>query len=165
MLYYSEEWPIFFPSPLPYVFDVCVYCAGNVEWQNSEKTRCLVMWRSPREWGELIYKWVSTLVCLLSAYHCFQQFLCLGFHTSVCGLIYALLSVYLQSFTLSVSLMQAQASGHGNSVCTLYELHSGEDTTEEGKTNTSYVLLSVFYIHWTNMTVTLRGFNMDVNRK
>ena len=81
------------------------------------------------------------------------------------GLIYAVLSVYLQSFTLSVSLMQAQASGHGNSVCTLYELHSGEDTTEEGKTNTSYVLLSVFYIHWTNMTVTLRGFNMDVNRK
>jgi ESCRT-II complex subunit VPS25 len=55
---------------------------GNVEWQNSEKTRCLVMWRSPREWGELVYKW-------------------------------------------------AQASGHGNSVCTLYELHSGEDTTEE----------------------------------
>ena len=33
-------------------------CKGNVEWQNTEKTRCLVMWRSPREWGELIYRWV-----------------------------------------------------------------------------------------------------------
>ena len=32
---------------------------GNVEWQDSSKTRCLVMWRSPQEWGKLIYQWVG----------------------------------------------------------------------------------------------------------
>ena len=32
--------------------------SGNVEWQDSQKTRCLVMWRSPSEWGKLIYQWV-----------------------------------------------------------------------------------------------------------
>ena len=46
---------------------VCVYgtvcvCAGNVEWQDGKKDRCLVMWRTPQEWGQLIYQWVSTVV-------------------------------------------------------------------------------------------------------
>ena len=31
---------------------------GNVEWQDASKTRCLIMWRSPQEWGKLIYQWV-----------------------------------------------------------------------------------------------------------
>lgn len=33
--------------------------SGNVEWQDRQKSRCLVMWRSPQEWGKLIYQWVS----------------------------------------------------------------------------------------------------------
>ena len=47
--------------------------AGNVEWQDSNKTRCLVMWRSPQEWGKLIYQWVSethtNFYCYMQAYH------------------------------------------------------------------------------------------------
>lgn len=39
-----------------------VCCAGNVEWQDNQKTRCLVMWRSPSEWGTLVYKWVSIIL-------------------------------------------------------------------------------------------------------
>ena len=32
-------------------------------------------------------------------------------------------------------ILQAQNSGLGNSVCTLYELHSGDDASEEGTCN------------------------------
>ncbi|XP_041453533.1 vacuolar protein-sorting-associated protein 25-like [Lytechinus variegatus] len=32
---------------------------GNIEWTDKAKTRCLVMWRTPEEWGNLIYKWAS----------------------------------------------------------------------------------------------------------
>uniref|UniRef100_A0A8C7DKF4 Vacuolar protein-sorting-associated protein 25 n=1 Tax=Oncorhynchus kisutch TaxID=8019 RepID=A0A8C7DKF4_ONCKI len=32
---------------------------GNLEWLDKNKTRCLVMWRRPEEWGKLIYQWVS----------------------------------------------------------------------------------------------------------
>ena len=55
---------------------------GNLEWQDKEKTRCLVMWRTPKEWGALIYQWASE-------------------------------------------------NGFMNTVCTIFELHSGEDTVSE----------------------------------
>uniref|UniRef100_A0A3B5AYI5 Vacuolar protein-sorting-associated protein 25 n=1 Tax=Stegastes partitus TaxID=144197 RepID=A0A3B5AYI5_9TELE len=32
---------------------------GNLEWLDKNKSRCLVMWRRPEEWGKLIYQWVS----------------------------------------------------------------------------------------------------------
>ncbi|KAJ8264608.1 hypothetical protein GJAV_G00151240 [Gymnothorax javanicus] len=32
---------------------------GNLEWIDKNKTRCLIMWRRPEEWGKLIYQWVS----------------------------------------------------------------------------------------------------------
>jgi ESCRT-II complex subunit VPS25 len=43
---------------------------GNVEWEDSNKTRCLVMWRSPQEWGKLIFQWacdqgLGSSVCTL----------------------------------------------------------------------------------------------------
>uniref|UniRef100_A0A7N9AMA7 Vacuolar protein-sorting-associated protein 25 n=1 Tax=Mastacembelus armatus TaxID=205130 RepID=A0A7N9AMA7_9TELE len=31
----------------------------NLEWLDKNKSRCLVMWRRPEEWGKLIYQWVS----------------------------------------------------------------------------------------------------------
>ncbi|XP_051530994.1 vacuolar protein-sorting-associated protein 25 [Myxocyprinus asiaticus] len=31
---------------------------GNLEWLDKNKTRCLIMWRRPEEWGKLIYQWV-----------------------------------------------------------------------------------------------------------
>ena len=34
---------------------------GNVEWQDKNRSRCLVMWRSPQEWGQLIFQWVRRL--------------------------------------------------------------------------------------------------------
>ncbi|XP_066919493.1 vacuolar protein-sorting-associated protein 25-like [Clytia hemisphaerica] len=56
---------------------------GHVEWDNDkEKQRCFVMWRTPDEWGEQIYKWIGD-------------------------------------------------NGMLDTVCTLYELHSGDDTTNE----------------------------------
>ncbi|MGH0166430.1 UNVERIFIED_CONTAM: hypothetical protein FKN15_050790 [Acipenser sinensis] len=32
---------------------------GNLEWIDKNKTRCLIMWRRPEEWGKIIYQWVS----------------------------------------------------------------------------------------------------------
>uniref|UniRef100_A0A673GDH6 Vacuolar protein-sorting-associated protein 25 n=1 Tax=Sinocyclocheilus rhinocerous TaxID=307959 RepID=A0A673GDH6_9TELE len=32
---------------------------GNLEWLDKNKSRCLIMWRRPEEWGKLIYQWVS----------------------------------------------------------------------------------------------------------
>uniref|UniRef100_A0A672NSX3 Vacuolar protein-sorting-associated protein 25 n=1 Tax=Sinocyclocheilus grahami TaxID=75366 RepID=A0A672NSX3_SINGR len=32
---------------------------GNLEWLDKSKSRCLIMWRRPEEWGKLIYQWVS----------------------------------------------------------------------------------------------------------
>lgn len=55
---------------------------GNIEWSDKSKSRCVVMWRTPAEWGNLIYKW-------------------------------------------------ACKSGMKNTVCTLYELTSGNDTKGE----------------------------------
>jgi len=55
---------------------------GHIEWTDKSRRQCLVMWRTPEEWGKLIYKW-------------------------------------------------AMDKGHKNSVCTFYEITSGEDTTRE----------------------------------
>lgn len=56
---------------------------GHVEWDNiKEKRRCYLMWRTPDEWADMIYNWVS-------------------------------------------------ANGMTDTVCTLFELHSGDDTTGE----------------------------------
>ncbi|XP_043217572.1 vacuolar protein-sorting-associated protein 25-like [Amphibalanus amphitrite] len=30
---------------------------GHAEWTDKAKRRCLVLWRSPAEWGQLIYGW------------------------------------------------------------------------------------------------------------
>uniref|UniRef100_UPI00358DEB33 vacuolar protein-sorting-associated protein 25-like n=2 Tax=Myxine glutinosa TaxID=7769 RepID=UPI00358DEB33 len=43
---------------------------GNVEWQDKGKNRCLVLWRRPEEWGNLLYQWVikvglTNTVCTL----------------------------------------------------------------------------------------------------
>uniref|UniRef100_S4R6R2 Vacuolar protein-sorting-associated protein 25 n=1 Tax=Petromyzon marinus TaxID=7757 RepID=S4R6R2_PETMA len=43
---------------------------GSVEWQDKTRTRCLIMWRRPEEWGKLIHQWVmksgmSNTVCTL----------------------------------------------------------------------------------------------------
>lgn len=32
---------------------------GNLEWLDKNKTRFLIMWRRPDEWGKVIYSWVS----------------------------------------------------------------------------------------------------------
>ncbi|XP_077997606.1 vacuolar protein-sorting-associated protein 25-like [Glandiceps talaboti] len=55
---------------------------GNLEWADKSRRRCLIMWRTPEEWGSLLYQWAST-------------------------------------------------NGLLNTVCTLYELVSGDDTSKE----------------------------------
>lgn len=37
----------------------CRLISGNLEWQDKNKSRCLVMWRRPEEWAKFIYQWVS----------------------------------------------------------------------------------------------------------
>ncbi|XP_037078379.1 vacuolar protein-sorting-associated protein 25-like [Pollicipes pollicipes] len=32
---------------------------GHVEWIDKSKRRCYVFWRTPTEWGQLIYAWVT----------------------------------------------------------------------------------------------------------
>lgn len=32
---------------------------GHVEWTDKSRRQCLLMWRTPSEWGKLIYKWAS----------------------------------------------------------------------------------------------------------
>ncbi len=75
---------------------------GNIEWQDKQKSRCLVMWRTPQEWGQLILQWVSQEIFLKATFH--------------------------------IVLYQAKNNGLENSVCTLYEIHSGEDSENEGCT-------------------------------
>lgn len=43
---------------------------GNIEWTDKGKRQCMVMWRTPEEWGKLIYKWAvdtghTNTVCTL----------------------------------------------------------------------------------------------------
>jgi len=37
----------------------CCECPGHVEWTDKSRRQCLVMWRTPSEWGKLIYRWVG----------------------------------------------------------------------------------------------------------
>eukprot|EP00794_Sanderia_malayensis_P017496 gene17497-19246_t len=33
---------------------------GNVEWEDSKiKSRCIVMWKTPDEWADIIFEWVK----------------------------------------------------------------------------------------------------------
>ena len=59
----AERGALSFAAPfIGYVrrFTIVLY-AGNVEWQDASKTRCLVMWRSPQEWGRQIFQWVRDI--------------------------------------------------------------------------------------------------------
>ncbi|KAL5005731.1 hypothetical protein ScPMuIL_016889 [Solemya velum] len=33
---------------------------GHVEWKDREQKQCFVMWRTPAEWGKIIYNWVES---------------------------------------------------------------------------------------------------------
>jgi len=55
---------------------------GNVEWTDKTRKQCLVMWRTPEEWGKIMYQW-------------------------------------------------ANSNGMVNTVCTLYELINGDDTSNQ----------------------------------
>ena len=38
------------------------YFPGHVEWKDLKtKKQCLLMWRTPEEWGNLIYSWVYNI--------------------------------------------------------------------------------------------------------
>ncbi|EDO45855.1 predicted protein [Nematostella vectensis] len=32
---------------------------GNLEWEDKKKQRCYIMWRTPEEWANIIFKWVQ----------------------------------------------------------------------------------------------------------
>jgi ESCRT-II complex subunit VPS25 len=32
---------------------------GHVEWTDKSRRQCLVMWRTPQEWAQLIYRWAA----------------------------------------------------------------------------------------------------------
>ncbi|XP_048238484.1 vacuolar protein-sorting-associated protein 25-like [Haliotis cracherodii] len=31
---------------------------GHIEWKDKARKQCLIMWRTPEEWGKLIYRWI-----------------------------------------------------------------------------------------------------------
>ncbi|KAF6019902.1 VPS25 [Bugula neritina] len=33
---------------------------GHVEWLDTNKKSCIIMWRTPEEWGKLIYDWAKS---------------------------------------------------------------------------------------------------------
>ncbi|XP_005104944.1 vacuolar protein-sorting-associated protein 25 [Aplysia californica] len=33
---------------------------GNLEWKDKNRSACTLMWRSPAEWGNMIYSWISS---------------------------------------------------------------------------------------------------------
>ena len=36
--------------------------SGHIEWKDKGRKQCLIMWRTPEEWGNIIYNWVSVKV-------------------------------------------------------------------------------------------------------
>lgn len=45
------------PTNIVQILDALVK-QGHVEWQDPRKKSCLIMWRTPEEWGKLVYDWV-----------------------------------------------------------------------------------------------------------
>uniref|UniRef100_A0A8C5BVT5 Vacuolar protein-sorting-associated protein 25 n=1 Tax=Gadus morhua TaxID=8049 RepID=A0A8C5BVT5_GADMO len=45
---------------------------GNLDWLDKNKSRCLVMWRRPEEWGKLIYQWVSKVGMINSVFTLYE---------------------------------------------------------------------------------------------
>jgi len=33
---------------------------GNLEWKDKARSSCSLLWRSPAQWGQLIYSWISS---------------------------------------------------------------------------------------------------------
>ncbi|KAK2167232.1 hypothetical protein NP493_1285g00052 [Ridgeia piscesae] len=33
---------------------------GNIEWTDKTRKQCLLMWRTPDEWGKLVYRWAHS---------------------------------------------------------------------------------------------------------
>ena len=43
-------------------FECNFYHTGHIEWKDPKtKKQGLLMWRTPEEWGKLIYSWVGTV--------------------------------------------------------------------------------------------------------
>lgn len=45
------------PTNIVQILDALVK-QGHVEWHDPRKKSCLIMWRTPEEWGKLIFEWV-----------------------------------------------------------------------------------------------------------
>ncbi|CAF3028771.1 unnamed protein product [Rotaria sp. Silwood2] len=33
---------------------------GHIEWEDKNKRRCLILWKSPEEWAKTIYQWITS---------------------------------------------------------------------------------------------------------
>ena len=88
------------------------HTAGHVEWLGPDKQRCVVMWRAPREWGEIIYKWVRSRLDAGGWLPCRQS--CIGVAGSV------------------LTLRQVQQTSSFNTVLTFFELREGETGERTG---------------------------------
>ena len=65
---------------LLHVKDSTLFISGNLEWKDKTKKQALLMWRTPEQWGKLIYDWVGTVVLkslhtpsLNSVFSCFES--------------------------------------------------------------------------------------------
>jgi hypothetical protein len=57
--------------------------SGHAQWEDNEHNRVRITWRTPNEWGALIYKWVSSQVACASGFCCACLFVC------ICATAYA----------------------------------------------------------------------------
>ncbi|XP_054080541.1 vacuolar protein-sorting-associated protein 25 isoform X1 [Rissa tridactyla] len=85
---------------------------GNLEWLDKNKTSFLIMWRRPEEWGKLIYQWVRMQKLLVP-----ERAFCVREDRG-----------YWLRFVKKTAVSK---NGLTNSVFTLYELTSGDDTENE----------------------------------
>lgn len=50
------------------IFACLLFLLGHLEWEDVKtKNRCVIMWRTPEEWADMIYTWVrlALVLCLL----------------------------------------------------------------------------------------------------
>lgn len=81
--------------------------SGHGEWEDPLKTRCRIIWRKPEQLASDIYDWSVQLVLIRLMHN--------SFHDNLSP-----------SSSIAYSFHRAITNGYINSVCTVYELHSGK---------------------------------------
>ena len=47
--------------------------AGLAEWISGEKSKCMIFWRSPSEWADIVYAWVTSQLVGFAQRYCHSR--------------------------------------------------------------------------------------------